>query len=483
MTETPALWSAIERRLSGEGDRLAVDAGKAGSISYARLRELTAAIAGGSDREGPVAILANRSLEAHVAVLACYRFGRTFVPLNPSFPQARLATIVEQSGATECLADTKHVALAEQLGVPVRTIDLDAAGSDAEAQSPASDARVYHLFTSGSTGQPKGVPITHGALAHYVQHIVDTVGIEDHWRASQFFDLSFDLSMHDIFVCVSTGGTLVPANDMALMMPHRFVASNAIDIWFSVPLLAVAAARGQAAMPAEARLKKALFCGEALPGAYAEGMRALLEDGGEVWNLYGPTEATIAFTAHRLDPPDSARDVVPLGQPFGDNRIAVLADNAVIEESEGASGELLLGGPQVFAGYAPANANDPFVHDAEGARYYRTGDLVRIEDGALVYVGRTDSQVKIRGHRVELGEIEAACARIEGVEAAAVVLLGDAANPRIIAAYQGRDDADFAPLADRLAPYMVPNEVRWTAALPTNSNGKIDRRAVMEMLA
>ena len=483
MSDTSALWSEIERRLTGEGDRLAFDAGKAGSISYARLRELTAAIAAASQSDGPVAILANRSMEAYVAVLACYRFGRTFVPLNPSFPKARLIKIAEQSGAVECLADPKYAAIGEQLGMSVRIIDLDAAGSDAEPQAPSANARVYHLFTSGSTGQPKGVPITHAALTHYVTNIVDTVGIGDHWRATQFFDLSFDLSMHDLFVCLMTGGTLVPANDMALMMPHRFCASNAIDIWFSVPLLAVAAARGQAAMPADVRLKKALFCGEALPGAYAEGMRTLLQDGGEVWNLYGPTEATIAFTAHRLDKSDYARDVVQLGQPFGDNRIAVLHEDAVIEARDGVSGELLLGGPQVFAGYAPVNANEPFVTDADGLRYYRTGDLVRLEGGALVYIGRTDSQVKIRGHRVELGEIEAACSRIAGVDAAAVVLLGDAANPRIVAAYQGDAAADFAPLADNLAPYMVPSDTHHLAALPVNANGKIDRRSLTEMLA
>ena len=476
------LWNAIERRLADEGERLAFDTEKSGGVSYERLRELTSAIAAGWVGQGPVAILANRSIEAYAAVIACFRFGRTFVPLNPSFPPARLKTIVEHSGADECLFDPQHGGVVAGLGIAARSIDLGAAGSDFAPQEPNPDTRAYHLFTSGSTGQPKGVPITHASLGHYVGHIVAAVGIDEHSRATQFFDLSFDLSLHDIFVTLSTGGTLVPASEMALMMPHRFVAANAIDIWFSVPLLAVAAARGQAAMPAEKRLKKALFCGEALPGAYARGMATLMADGGEQWNLYGPTEATIAFTAHRLTDEDFERDVVPLGEPFGDNRIAVLASDKVHPASEGAEGELLLGGPQVFGGYSPANDADPFVTDESGQRFYRTGDLVRIIDGDIQYVGRLDSQVKIRGHRVELGEIESACAKLPGVEAAAVVLLGDHANPKITVAWQGDPLADFTPLASRLAPYMVPKDTRHFDALPTNANGKIDRRAVKDLL-
>lgn len=477
-----SLWNAIERTLRVEGERLAFDAEKSDGVSYARLRELTAAIASQLQGSGPVAILANRSFEAYLAVLACFRFGRTFVPLNPSFPPARLQSIVEHSGATECMFDLQYAKIAQELGLLATKIDLDLAGSDRVPDAPAAEDRVYHLFTSGSTGQPKGVPITHANLAHYVEHVVSTLKLEPHQRATQFFDLGFDLSMHDLFVTLSTGGTLVPASDMALMMPHRFVAANAIDIWFSVPLLAVAAARGQAAMPAEARLKKALFCGEALPGSYAKGMAPMMVSGGEIWNLYGPTEATIALTAHKLKEVDFDRSVVPLGRALGHNRIAVLGEDGVVEASDGAEGELLLGGPQVFGGYAPVNGSHPFVEEADGTSYYRTGDLVRIASGEVRYIGRTDSQVKIRGHRVELGEIESACAALPGVEAAAVVLLGDPANPKIVAAWQGDPEADFAPLKDRLAPYMVPKEAHLFDALPTNGNGKIDRRALKELL-
>ena len=472
------LWQSIEDRLVREGERHAFDTQHGQSVSYARLRELTAAIARDWTGEAPVAVLANRSIEAYVAVLACYRFGRTFVPLNPGFPVERLRKIVDRSGATTMLFSGDHAEIATQISLPMAHIDLAAEGATREPSEPADDTTAYQLFTSGSTGEPKGVPITHANLSHYVEHIVRTVGIKDHQRASQFFDLSFDLSMHDIFVAMTTGGTIVPASQMDLMMPHRYVAANSIDIWFSVPLLAVAAARGQKAMPIKPCLKKAMFCGEALPYDYARSMNALLVDGGEIWNLYGPTEATIAFTAHRLDDDDAGEGIVPLGAPFGANRIAVLAEGGVVDPEEGAEGELLLGGPQVFDGYKPASDRDPFLTDADGERFYRTGDLVRIVGGDIQYIGRADSQVKIRGHRVELGEIEAACKAVGGVDAAAAVLTGDPANPVIVIAFQGQPDARFDRLADVLPSYMIPKEYRHFEALPTNVNGKIDRKAI-----
>ncbi|WP_120077086.1 amino acid adenylation domain-containing protein [Aurantiacibacter odishensis] len=476
------LWHTIEMRLADEGDRPAFAPEKADAIGYARLREITAAIAASVAGDGPVAIFANRSLEAYVAVLACFRFGRTFVPLNPSFPPERLKVILEQSGARECLFEAKHEKLVASLGCPARLIDLSIDSKNAIPPPVDEEDLAYHLFTSGSTGAPKGVPVSHGSLSHYVENIIETVGIAKHQRATQFFDLSFDLAIHDIFVTLATGGTLVPASDMAQMMPHRFVAANDIDLWFSVPLLAVTASRGQAAMPAERRLKQALFCGEALPGAYAKAMRELLVPNGELWNLYGPTEATIAFTAHRLEEKDFDSNVVPLGRPFGSNRIAILAGDTTVAAEDGAEGELLLGGPQVFDGYLPAIEKDPFVTDAAGERLYRTGDLVRCIDGELRFLGRLDNQVKIRGHRVELSEIETACLRVAGVEAAVAVLVGDGANQRILIAYQGDPKADFDELRTQLPSYMLPKEARRFPVLPTNSNGKIDRRAVGQLL-
>lgn len=476
------LTAALERRLATRGDFPAVDSGGGKTISYAALDRLTGAIAQGLAGTGPVAILANRSAEAYAAVVACYRAGIMYVPLNPTFPVARLQKIVSLSGAVECLFDPRHAAIADQLSVQSRPIDLDARTPGFAAPDVADDQFAYQLFTSGSTGEPKGVPIPRSALSHYVESIVECVGIGEGLRASQFFDLSFDLSMHDIFVALATGGTLVPASDIDLMMPHRYVARNQIDIWFSVPMLAVAATRGQASRPETPRLQKALFCGEALPTDYAEAMGALVVDGGEVWNLYGPTEATIAFTAQLFREGECPPGTVPLGAAFGSNRVAILHDEKVVPADEGAEGELLLGGPQVFDGYQPAIDRSPFVIDADGQRYYRTGDLVRQVGGQLQYISRVDNQVKIRGHRVELGEIETACRKVEGVDAAVALVLGDAANPRLTVAYEGAEGPNFSGLATQLPAYMVPDAYHRFDKLPINVNGKIDRRETQRIL-
>jgi amino acid adenylation domain-containing protein len=474
------LSARVEQRLAECGDRPAVDSGNGKLISYSSFRGITGAIARQLSGRGPVAILANRSAEAYAAVIACYRAGITYVPLNPAFPIARLQKVIQLSGAVECLFDPRHASIAEQLDCPMLPIALDQEDASFSPAAPEPETFAYQLFTSGSTGEPKGVPIPHRALSHYVEHIIEAVGIGDGWRASQFFDLSFDLSMHDIFVTFATGGTLIAAGDIDLMMPHRFVARNQIDIWFSVPMLAVAATRGQAARPEVPRLKKALFCGEALPTEYARAIRSLLLDGGEIWNLYGPTEATIAFTAHRFEEGTCPPDTVPLGSPFGNNVIAVLADDEIRPVNEGAEGELLLGGPQVFAGYQPP-VQSPFVSDASGQRFYRTGDLVRLAEGQLRYIGRIDNQVKIRGHRVELGEIEAACRRVDGVDVAIALLL-DGTNPRLVLAYEAAKDADFQGLSAALPAYMIPESFHRFDRLPTNANGKIDRKQLKAQL-
>ncbi len=476
------LSARVEERLAEFGDRPAVDSGNGQVINYSRLRAITGAIAQSLSGHGPVAILANRSAEAYAAVIGCYRAGVTFVPLNPAFPITRLQKVVYLSGAVECLFDPRFSSLAEQLDCPARPIALDQEDFDFAPPAPAEDAFAYQLFTSGSTGEPKGVPISYRALSHYVEHIIDRVGIRDGCRTSQFFDLSFDLSMHDIFVTLATAGTLIPASDIDLLMPHRYVARHEIDIWFSVPMLAVAATRGQTARPEPPRLEKALFCGEALPSEYAHAMRALLRDDGEIWNLYGPTEATIAFTAQRYEEDTCPPGTVPLGLPFGGNTIAILSEDEVRPISEGAEGELLLGGPQVFAGYEPPVDRSPFVDHTDGQRFYRTGDLVRLVEDQLRYIGRIDNQVKIRGHRVELGEVEAACRKVEGVDAAVALLLDNTANPRLVVAYEAGTEADFQGLSTVLPGYMVPEAFHRLDRLPKNSNGKIDRKQLKSLL-
>lgn len=476
-------------------DRPAIDPGKTGTIGYAQLLTIVGALkAEIAAAEAPraIGVLSNRRAEAYCAVLAAFFSGVKFVPLNPGFPAGRLAKIVALAEVDLILCDSSSVETASGLGAHWRNITslvesppaIVAAMADRIETDLAIDARAiaYQMFTSGSTGEPKGVPVPYGALNHYVRHIRDLVPFPDTARFSQLFDLSFDLAIHDIFVALACGGTIVPAGPIDLMMPHSYIEKRQIDVWFSVPMLAMVTARGAAAPKTDHRIKVAQFCGEALPIDYVRRFRPYVADDGPVFNLYGPTEATIAITGKALGAEDDAFAVAPLGDPFGDNKIAILDDDgAVVAPSHGGEGELLLGGPQVFAGYEPARDPDPFVtHD--GIRYYRSGDRVRFADGELHHLGRIDGQVKLRGLRIELGEIEAAFRDAFGCEAAAAIVVGEQENAEIRVAYQRDADIDdIAPLKSRLPDYMIPKRTWRRDDLPVNVNGKVDRKALAQM--
>lgn len=469
--------------------RLAVDNGRQGQLSYAQLLAMTAGLQPVVAGKSSVGVLSNRRAQTYPAVLAPFFAGIAFTPLNPSFPIERLRAIARLSGIDLVLCDSSTRDLAESLGLPLHCI-ADASSQDSAEASiwqNSGEARVsdeaiaYRMFTSGSTGEPKGVPIPYSALAHYVGAIRDLLRFPAAARFSQCFDLSFDLAMHDIFVALGSGGTIVPASDMQLMMPHSYIAKRAIDVWFSVPMLAMVAARGQGDKQPEHRLAMALFCGEPLPMDYVRRFRPFLAEGAGLWNLYGPTEATIAFTAQCVSEADEPFAIATLGVPFGDNRIALIDEAGhVAPVAEGALGELLLGGPQVFGGYLPARI-DPFVEGPDGT-YYRSGDLVRCEGGLLHHLGRIDGQVKLRGLRIELAEIEAAFRNHLGCDAAAAFLHGERDEAELRLAYQRDEDiADLAPVERVLPDYMVPARILRLAELPVNVNGKVDRKQLAGM--
>ncbi len=433
-----------------------------------------------------VGILGTRSLEAYVAVMACFFSGVRFVPLNPELPNERLDKIIRYGQVDLLLHDGKRNDIDSFASGFSSDIAEVAAGEDTSDKPvlskklQASDI-AYQMFTSGSTGEPKGVPITYGSLSHYVSGIRATTGHDTGGRFSQLFDLSFDLSMHDIFVALASGGTLVPASNIDLMMPHSYIQKKCIDYWFSVPLVASVALRGLGDNPVKHKLKKAMFCGEQLPTEYATGFRAFVEPDGPIYNLYGPTEATIAFTAKHFKDADPDLAVVPLGEPFGENVIGIRThEGEVVEADEGAEGELLLGGPQVFSGYYPDNSVECFV--GEDPRYYCSGDLVRVKNGELHHIGRIDSQIKLRGYRIELGDIEAAFRKAFGCAAAAAVVLGTGESREIVLAYEHTKNIDdFSLLDAHLPAYMRPAQFMRFEKIPTNINGKVDRKTIGKM--
>ena len=444
-----------------------------------------------------VGVLSNQRVETYVAVTACVLVGVTFVPLNPKFPVARLRRIIELGNVDTILFDTSTEKMKQELFGDLHGINLteictgENIAHDTDAKSWVSaaldgllqeDHIAYVMFTSGSTGDPKGVPVSYKNLASYVAGITELLDIPQGLRFTQFFDLSFDLSMHDIFISRFLNGTLVAPKPIDSLMPAAYLTREQIDVWFSVPVLG--AILGRAKRKDSYRgVRYMLFCGEALPMETVISCRVHLAEDGSLWNLYGPTEATIAFTAADVTHVSAATGVASIGHCFGQNKVALLKGDEIVESPNvGDEGELLLGGPQVFGGYS-LPVSSAFVSTTSSS-YYRSGDLVRIAKEGINYRGRSDSQIKWRGYRIELGEIESAIRAEYGIKTVAVVLSQTSEEPVIVAwcsADEGNEVFDLDRLALRLPDYMIPSRIISLAEIPLNVNGKIDRPKLMNM--
>jgi non-ribosomal peptide synthetase component F len=308
------------------------------------------------------------------------------------------------------------------------------------------------------------------------------------------FDMTFDLSVFDMFVCWERGAKLCCPSKKTLIKPGQFIADHELTIWFSVPSTAIFMKQlGVLKLGCYRSLRLSLFCGEPLPASSVASWREAAPNS-IIENLYGPTELTIACTRHRWDdkasPDQCELGVVPIGDPYPGMEVLV-ADDDLVEVAPGATGELLMRGPQMTPGYwrDPAKTSAAFVvPPGRDAVFYRTGDRVRRADGArpMTHLGRTDHQVKILGHRVELGEIEAVlrdCSRLDGV-----VAVGWPATTSGFGGVEAFVEAPSIPhdlrerAAARLPEYMVPRRIHALERLPKNSNGKYDRIALVKML-
>ena len=448
-----------------------------------------------ADKKSRIGILSSHQLETYVSVVGSLAHGHTFVPLNPKFPISRLRQVIDLAGLDMIMHDASTASVAAELTSGLPCIDITEVVIDniTAVNDPASalhrlreigattvdlNDTAYIMFTSGSTGTPKGVPVTVRSLTSYIRSIATLIQFPVNARHTQFFDLSFDLSIHDIFLSMYTDGVLVAPTPIDLMMPAAYVRRERIDVWFSVPLLG-AQLTSSAPRADDPLLNLMLFCGEALPIETVVGCEPWVREGGQIWNLYGPTEATIAFTATQLKHSQHESGVASIGHPFGDNTVALLRDDGTTSDTSesGTQGELLLGGPQVFAGYS-TDAPDPFVEHA-GNPMYRSGDLVRVMPDGLSYRGRTDTQVKYRGYRVELGEIETAIRKTYRLKTVAVIMRGTQQRAELCAYYleaEATEPVDSELLVESLAPYMIPATFIALESMPTNANGKIDRR-------
>ncbi|UYQ66071.1 amino acid adenylation domain-containing protein [Streptomyces peucetius] len=504
-------WFARSAAVFGDDCALEVDEER---LTYRELRELAERIAArlvafnGGAAPRRVGLLASRSVTAYAGYLAVLRTGAAVVPLNPEHPPARTARIAETAGLELVLADTSGADAAP--GVPLLVLGPGELTSLAARPAPdlpdprtEPDDVAYIIFTSGSTGAPKGVPVSQANLCAYLGHVASRYDIGPGSRLSQTFDLTFDGSVHDLFVAWASGGTLVVPRRSQLLSPVRTVNALRLTHWFSVPsLIAFASRLGTLKPGSMPTLRWSVFGGEPLTlAAAAEWQTAAPESALEV--LYGPTELTISCTAyrlprHRADWPRTANGTVPIGAGYPTLDILLLDDDGRPAEA----GELYVRGPQRFPGYLdPANNAGRFLsgddHGAAAARdsaelpltdkhWYRTGDRAAVQDGHLVHLGRTDHQVKIRGHRIELGEIEAMLRQQPGVRDAVVLAVrASDGEPELEAAVSGTGCADqqlYSALGERLPPYMLPRRIVTLEEMPLNANGKIDRQALLARL-
>ncbi|MFJ6074072.1 amino acid adenylation domain-containing protein [Streptomyces sp. NPDC093065] len=444
-----------------------------------------------------VAVGLPRSADLVVALHAVHRAGGAYVPVDPGHPTARLTHQLADSAPEIVLTDTAHAGLLPvPPGVPLLLLDDPAIRAELAAAAPVGphpaqrgDDPAYVLYTSGSTGRPKGVDVSHRAVLNRLLWMDAAHPLVGDDRILQKTPAGFDVSVWEFFWPALAGVPLVVLADGAHHDPAEVAAAirrHCVTVAHFVPsMLAAFAAEEAAGCPG---LRTVFASGEALPGPVAHALLAALP-GVRLHNLYGPTEAAVDVTAWPVDPAAPAAPTVPIGHPVHNTGTLVL-DPWLRPVPDGVTGELYLTGVQLARGYhaRPALTAERFpAHPwgPPGSRMYRTSDLVRRRpDGALVFVGRADGQVKLRGLRVETGEIEAVLAAHPDVTACAVVVREDQPERRVLVGYvvpagPHWERADVQRhLGEHLPEHMVPTALVAVDRLPLTSSGKLDRAAL-----
>ncbi|MDX1983978.1 MAG: amino acid adenylation domain-containing protein [Bryobacteraceae bacterium] len=466
----------------------------------------------GCERGDRVAILMPKSIPAIAAILGTLKADCAYVPMDASSPSARLEVMIRTCEArcvlTMGAAAARLPAVLANLEKPPFVgwmgpnepqgvaaafgwQDLPALPSGPIDYRNSPQDLAHILFTSGSTGVPKGVMITHANVSHYVDWCTNYFDYRPGDRISGHPPLIFDLSTMDIYATLSAGATLYPVTPEMSLLPNKladFIREAELTQWFSVPSLLNYMARfdviRQDDFPA---MKRLLWCGEPFPvPALIHWMRKLPHV--QFTNLYGPTEATIAssyYTMPRV--PASETELTPIGVACAGEDLRVL-DESRNPVAVGEIGELYIGGAGLSPGYwrDPEKTAAVFFPDPlnPGQRIYKTGDLASVDANGLFYVhGRTDSQIKSRGYRIELGEIERAFNAVAGLKECAVVAVdtGGFEGATICCAYSLKDGVELdsrqlrSRVAELIPSYMVPALWLQLPALPQNANGKIDR--------
>ncbi|NWC00353.1 amino acid adenylation domain-containing protein [Pseudomonas gingeri] len=488
---------AFEHQVRAHPDATALTVAD-GTLSYAQVGRAVDVLASalrarGVDTDDRVALCLPRNAYLPVAMLAVLKAGAAYVPLAEDTPQERGGYVLAHARPRLCLTTTPQLPVLAAWGSDVELLDIQdllpvfdqpaASESNSPSLSPRAEPGqlAYILYTSGSTGQPKGVAVNRGNLANLLLAMNAVLPLSANDAVLALTTATFDIAIVELLLPLTQGARIVLADREQARDPQ------AIDA-----LIGAARPTVLQATPATWRMLVAhtqrrwegvrvISGGEALPTALAEAMEAR---GARVINGYGPTEATV-YSTFEVRTPGAEGVEVPIGVPVV-NTCGYILDADLQAVAPGVPGELFLAGEHLGRGYfaapgltAAAFLPDPFV---PGARMYRTGDRVRRNaQGSLDYLGRLDFQVKLRGFRIELGEIEALLARLPGVTGAAVLLLGHGESARLVAYYSGEEiptEHLRGPLASRLPEYMLPSQFVYLAQMPLSSSGKVDRKAL-----
>jgi amino acid adenylation domain-containing protein len=455
-----------------------------------------------SDRR--IAVHATQDVHTYAAILAILATGRAYVPLNPHNPPERNGSCLTQADVGTLLrsreAPTLEAWLADTRS-PINVIDVTAIpprSSLLTIPSVRDTEMAYLLFTSGSTGSPKGVPIYHRNLDRFLSSLLRETGFE--FSASdrflQMFDLTFDLSIMSFAVPLAIGAAchVVPEDGPGFLSVAKTLQRGRVTVALMVPSVLSFLERyfGEIRLP---DMRYSLFCGEALPVRLARGWRECVPHA-HVFNVYGPTEATIFCSTYEMKAEAEASEqhqgIVSIGMPMPGTEFRVINED-LAPVASGEKGELVISGGQVTDQYwrNPEKTAAAFLSLADGRRGYRTGDVVFEAGGNYFYCGRADHQFKVDGYRVEAGEVEHHARMFAGVVDAALVGSTGQHGKTVLYLFvqvSGKTPESFqkdcrAHLAHKLPPYMVPHRIYGLAEFPLNQNGKIDRKALAARIA
>jgi amino acid adenylation domain-containing protein len=463
-------------------DAIAID-GPSGQVSYGQLLARASALAAGLADQGAgrgdrVVVWCASPAESIIAMQAVLLLGAAYVPMSDDFPPALVARSAQDCDARLVCTSADRLAALAEAGA-VNAVDSARLSMTGRTLREPADVRpadlAYILYTSGSTGNPKGVMLSHGNGRAFVDWAAAEVGLTERDRVGNHATFNFTLSVFDIYAAFAAGATVVPVPHAWKSDPRkltRFLHDERISVWYSVPsaLMLMMRFGGLTDSPPPQWLRTILFAGEPFPVGAVRRLAGWCDC--VLYNLYGTTETNVC-SYHRVTPADLASgDPLPIGRPCSGDRM--WADPLPDGGTDGV-GELYVDGPSVFLGYWGRSPHrGPFP----------MGDLVReLPDGEFSYLGRADDMLKIRGNRIEPAEVEAAANAYPAVVASALVSTGTGIDTRLVLVVETDGAGEVAVLAlrrylsGRLAGYMMPDEVIFVPAIPRGARGKVDRKA------